>query len=88
MTTRSRKEKVPTKDPYPNDLGDTSNCIFDVTSFSAVGEGSSDDTLAFREAWKTTCAVESATIQAPSNKIFIITSTIFKAMQTWTCLSS
>ncbi|XWS53465.1 hypothetical protein CRYUN_Cryun10bG0003700 [Craigia yunnanensis] len=64
-------------DPYPNDPGDTPDYIFDVTSFGAVGDGSSDDTAAFREAWKAACAVESATILAPSDKVFIITSTIF-----------
>lgn len=63
-------------DPYPNDP-DTSDCIFDVTSFGAVGDGSSDDTEAFRKAWKAACAVESATILVPSDKSFIITSTIF-----------
>ncbi|OMO53421.1 Glycoside hydrolase, family 28 [Corchorus capsularis] len=63
-------------DPYPNDPAAT-DCIFDVTSFGAVGDGSSDDTAAFREAWKAACAVESATILVPSDKEFIITSTIF-----------
>ncbi|XVF28154.1 hypothetical protein REPUB_Repub15cG0004500 [Reevesia pubescens] len=64
-------------DPYPNDPGDTTDSIFDVTSYGAVGDGSSDDTAAFREAWKAACAVESATILVPSDKAFIITSTIF-----------
>ncbi|GMI72180.1 POLYGALACTURONASE INVOLVED IN EXPANSION3 [Hibiscus trionum] len=64
-------------DPYPNDPGDTSDCIFDVTSYGAVGDGSSDDTAAFKEAWKAACAVESATILVPSDKVFMITSTIF-----------
>ncbi|KAE8717422.1 Polygalacturonase [Hibiscus syriacus] len=64
-------------DPYPNDPGNTSDCIFDVTSYGAAGDGSSDDTAAFREAWKAACAVESATILVPSDKVFMITSTIF-----------
>ncbi|OMO58556.1 Glycoside hydrolase, family 28 [Corchorus olitorius] len=71
----SNPPSVPS-DPYPNDPAAT-DCIFDVTSFGAVGDGSSDDTAAFREAWKAACAVESATILAPSDKEFIITSTIF-----------
>ncbi|EOY06848.1 Pectin lyase-like superfamily protein isoform 1 [Theobroma cacao] len=75
--TPSNTPSIPS-DPYPNDPGSTSSdCIFDVTSFGAVGDGSSDDTAAFREAWKAACAVESATILAPSDKVFIITSTIF-----------
>ncbi|KAK8499808.1 hypothetical protein V6N13_060874 [Hibiscus sabdariffa] len=64
-------------DPYPNDPGDTSDCIFDVTSYGAVGDGSSDDTAAFRAAWKAACAIESATILVPPDKVFMITSTIF-----------
>lgn len=67
-------------DPYPDDPGtssNTSNCIFDVTSFGAVGDGSADDTAAFREAWKAACAVESGTILVPQDRQFVITSTIF-----------
>ncbi|KDP27979.1 hypothetical protein JCGZ_19059 [Jatropha curcas] len=66
-------------DPYPNDPGNnsTSDCIFDVTSYGAVGDGSTDDTAAFREAWKAACAVESGVILAPSGYVFMITSTIF-----------
>ncbi|KAE8658285.1 Polygalacturonase [Hibiscus syriacus] len=60
-------------DPYPN----TTHCIFDVTSYGAIGDGSSDDTAAFKEAWKAACAVESATTLVPSDRVFMITSTIF-----------
>ncbi|KAJ1388277.1 Pectin lyase fold/virulence factor [Sesbania bispinosa] len=42
-----------------------------------VGDGSADDTAAFREAWKAACAVESGVILAPENYSFKITSTIF-----------
>ncbi|KAF5752106.1 Pectin lyase-like superfamily protein isoform 1 [Tripterygium wilfordii] len=65
-------------DPYPNDPGNSSSdCVFDVTSYGAVGDGSTDDTAAFMEAWKAACAVESAVLLAPSDKCFVITSTIF-----------
>ncbi|GMY27997.1 polygalacturonase At1g48100 [Fagus crenata] len=65
-------------DPYPTDPGNCStDCIFDVTSYGAVGDGSADDTAAFRAAWKEACAVESAVVLAPADKSFIITSTIF-----------
>lgn len=65
-------------DPYPNDPGNSSaNCVFDVRSYGAVGDGSNDDTEAFRRAWKEACAVESAVILAPEDHSFIITSTIF-----------
>ena len=64
--------------PHPNDPGSsTSGTIFDVTSFGAVGDGSADDTAAFRAAWKAACAVESGVVLAPENHSFKITSTIF-----------
>ncbi|CAN0855160.1 Polygalacturonase At1g48100 [Linum grandiflorum] len=66
-------------DPYPNDPPGSadSDCIFDVRSYGAVGDGSTDDTAAFRAAWKDACGVESATVLAPSGFSFMITSTIF-----------
>lgn len=67
---------VPSEPAY-NPPSSSSPCIFDVTSFGAVGDGSTDDTAAFRAAWKAACAVESAVILAPSDYVFTITSTIF-----------
>lgn len=70
--------------PVPSDPsgpGDNSSCgsgcVFDVTSYGAVGDGSTDDTAAFRAAWKAACAVESSVLLAPSGYVFTITSTIF-----------
>ncbi|KAF8387614.1 hypothetical protein HHK36_026267 [Tetracentron sinense] len=51
--------------------------IFNVKSFGAVGDGSTDDTAAFRSAWKAACAVKSGVLLAPSDCVFKITSTIF-----------
>lgn len=66
-------------DPYPNDPAgnSSSDCIFDVTSYGAVGDGSTDDTSAFVAAWKAACAVESGVVLAPEGYVFMITSTIF-----------
>jgi len=65
-------------DPYPNDPRDSSSdCIFDVTSFGAIGDGSADDTPAFKKAWKAACAVESGILLVPENYTFKITSVIF-----------
>ncbi|PQM34054.1 polygalacturonase [Prunus yedoensis var. nudiflora] len=41
------------------------------------GDGSADDTAAFRAAWKEACAVESGVVFAPADYSFKITSTIF-----------
>ncbi|CAL9156935.1 polygalacturonase At1g48100-like isoform X1 [Musa acuminata AAA Group] len=53
------------------------SCFFDVRSFGAVGDGVTDDTEAFRSAWRAACSVESATLFVPSDGVFMITSTIF-----------
>ncbi|KAF6172180.1 hypothetical protein GIB67_024802 [Kingdonia uniflora] len=65
--------------PDPNDPRETPSepCIFNVMSFGAVGDGSTDDTDAFRSAWKEACAVESGVLLAPADYEFTITSTIF-----------
>lgn len=61
--------------PVTEDL--SSARVFDVTSFGAVGDGESDDTTAFKKAWKAACAVENGIILMPSEYTFVITSTIF-----------
>ncbi|KAF2312700.1 hypothetical protein GH714_039686 [Hevea brasiliensis] len=62
--------------PIPSDPS-TSDRIFDVKSYGAVGDGSADDTNAFVAAWKAACEVESGVVLAPSGYVFMITSTIF-----------
>ncbi|MCI13525.1 polygalacturonase, partial [Trifolium medium] len=75
--TSNSSPSVPS-DPYPNDPRDSSSdCIFDVRSFGAIGDGSCDDTPAFKKAWKAACAVESGILLVPENYTFKITSTIF-----------
>lgn len=65
-------------DPYPDDPRDsTSDCVFDVRDFGAVGDGLADDTPAFKKAWKEACAVESGIMLVPENYTFKITSVIF-----------
>lgn len=66
----------PSYGPAPQPDNDTT-CIFDVTEFGAVGDGSTDDTAAFRSAWKAACQVENGVVLAPSGLAFLITSTIF-----------
>lgn len=64
-------------DPARPDNNTLTSCIFDVTEFGAVGDGSTDDTAAFRSAWKAACQVENGVVLAPSGLVFTITSTIF-----------
>nr|XP_016481067.1 PREDICTED: polygalacturonase At1g48100-like [Nicotiana tabacum] len=71
---------VPSDPSYGGPAGSTnsdSGCVFDVTEYGAIGDGSTDDTDAFRAAWKEACQVESAVVLAPADHVFMITSTIF-----------
>jgi hypothetical protein len=52
-------------------------CVFDVRAYGAVGDGATDDTQAFREAWKAACASDSAVLLVPSDGTFTITTTTF-----------
>lgn len=58
-------------------LNSVSSCVFDVKTYGAIGNGSTDDTPAFVAAWKAACAVESATLLVPFGFTFMITSTLF-----------
>ncbi|KAF9594337.1 hypothetical protein IFM89_030466 [Coptis chinensis] len=69
------ESESPADPPIPSDPNNP--CVFDVTSFGAVGDGSTDDTEAFTSAWKAACAVESGVLYAPADYEFTITSTIF-----------
>ncbi|ONK78784.1 uncharacterized protein A4U43_C02F22400 [Asparagus officinalis] len=52
-------------------------CIFNVRSYGAIGDGDTDDTKAFRDAWKASCSQENSVLLVPSDGVFTITSTIF-----------
>ncbi|KAJ4809110.1 Pectin lyase-like superfamily protein [Rhynchospora pubera] len=75
----------PDNGTVPSDPADPTNptepnsgpCVFDVRSYGAVGDGSTDDKEAFQSAWKAACAVESAVLLVPSDGNFMITATTF-----------
>ena len=52
-------------------------CVFDVRAYGAVGDGTTDDTQAFREAWRAACASDSGVLLVPSDGTFTITTTTF-----------
>lgn len=51
--------------------------VFDVRSYGAIGDGSSNDAQAFRAAWKAACTANSSMLLVPSDGVFMVTSTIF-----------
>ena len=71
----SSSSPIVPSDPYDPPGYDPS--IFDVTEYGAIGDGFTDDTIAFREAWKDACANENSTLLVPSDGVFMIRSSIF-----------
>ncbi|KAL8236588.1 hypothetical protein R6Q59_017669 [Mikania micrantha] len=49
----------------------TSN-IFNVLDFGAKGDGTTDDTKAFEEAWVAACKLEASTLVVPKGSVFLI----------------
>lgn len=68
---------APSPSAEDENVGSTESCVFDVTAYGAVGDGETDDTSAFQNAWKAACVVENGVVLAPANYSFTITSTIF-----------
>ncbi|XP_057547357.1 polygalacturonase-like [Amaranthus tricolor] len=56
---------------YNNHLSYFNN-MFNVDDFGAKGDGSSDDTQAFKKAWKKACATSGAVLLVPSNKNYLL----------------
>ena len=51
--------------------------VFNVRSFGAVGDGVTDDTSAFKEAWDAACQVENGKVLAPRGHSFLVQPVIF-----------
>nr|AAT39158.1 putative polygalacturonase [Oryza sativa Japonica Group]AAU10689.1 putative polygalacturonase [Oryza sativa Japonica Group] len=48
------------------------NTVFNVVDFGARGDGVTDDTQAFEEAWAAACKVEASTVLVPSELEFVV----------------
>ncbi|WVZ87107.1 hypothetical protein U9M48_033799 [Paspalum notatum var. saurae] len=56
---------------------DAEPCVFDVRAYGAAGDGGTDDTQAFRDAWRAACASDSAVLLVPADGTFTVTATTF-----------
>ncbi|KAI3506542.1 hypothetical protein L1887_21101 [Cichorium endivia] len=63
--------------PSPSSPYSSLDGIFDVREFGAVGDGMSDDTNAFKDAWDSACQTDSAVLLVPHGHSFMIQSNIF-----------
>uniref|UniRef100_A0A803L4K5 Polygalacturonase n=1 Tax=Chenopodium quinoa TaxID=63459 RepID=A0A803L4K5_CHEQI len=51
--------------------------VFDVRSYGAIGDGLTDDTLAFKSAWDGACQVDNAKVVAPRGFSFMLQPLVF-----------
>ncbi|OVA16982.1 Glycoside hydrolase [Macleaya cordata] len=59
--------------PVPDQgLNDSNSTTFDVLDFGAKGDGNTDDTKAFEDAWAAACKVEGSTIIVPTQMVFLV----------------
>ncbi|WCJ38465.1 Pectin lyase-like superfamily protein [Euphorbia peplus] len=62
--------------PWISERG--SKVLVNVDSFGAVGDGVSDDTKAFVNAWKTACSTSKSVFLVPSGRRYLVNATRFK----------
>ncbi|XP_022966897.1 probable polygalacturonase At1g80170 [Cucurbita maxima] len=55
-----------------------SRSLMNVDSFDAVGDGVTDDTMAFRKAWETACSAAKSVLLVPKEKRYLVNATTFK----------
>ncbi|XP_022151049.1 probable polygalacturonase At1g80170 [Momordica charantia] len=55
-----------------------SKVLMNVDSFNAVGDGVSDDTMAFRKAWETACSTSKSVLLVPKGGTYLVNATTFK----------
>ncbi|XP_020690093.1 polygalacturonase At1g48100 [Dendrobium catenatum] len=58
---------VPSPSPHPSN-----NSMYNVLDFGAKGDGVTDDTKAFEDAWMAACQVEASTVKVPSDYAFLV----------------
>ncbi|CAN1353124.1 Polygalacturonase At1g48100 [Linum perenne] len=63
--------------PAPASAYDDGQGVLDVRRFGAIGDGVTDDTIAFKMAWDAACQVGSSVIRVPKGFTFMIQPTIF-----------
>ncbi|CAN1353120.1 Polygalacturonase At1g48100 [Linum perenne] len=67
----------PSPQPAPASAYDDGQGVLDVRRFGAIGDGVTDDTIAFKMAWDAACQVGSSVIRVPKGFTFMIQPTIF-----------
>ncbi|XP_022977184.1 probable polygalacturonase At1g80170 [Cucurbita maxima] len=55
-----------------------SKILINVDSFDAVGDGVTDDTMAFRKAWETACSSSNSVLLVPKEGRYLVNATKFK----------
>ncbi|KAK8627403.1 hypothetical protein V6N13_135015 [Hibiscus sabdariffa] len=68
------KEEVtpPVPPPHQGYSYGPQSSIFNVLDFGAKGDGETDDTKAFQDAWAAACKVEASTVVVPAESVFLV----------------
>ncbi|XP_015894769.4 polygalacturonase At1g48100 [Ziziphus jujuba] len=70
--TPKPKEATPPSPPRKGNNNGGHSVTFNVLNFGAKGDGSTDDTKAFQDAWAAACKVEASTLIVPSGSQFLV----------------
>ncbi|KAL3750001.1 hypothetical protein ACJRO7_011042 [Eucalyptus globulus] len=69
-TLRPPVSVPPVAEPRP--LVPSNSTTFNVLDFGAKGDGNTDDSKAFQDAWAASCNVEASTMVVPANHVFLV----------------
>ncbi|XP_062234021.1 polygalacturonase At1g48100-like [Phragmites australis] len=71
-TPLARHRPAPPLPPVPTVSPPSSSATFSVTHYGAVGDGTTDDTKAFADAWSAACGVGASTVVVPASYVFLV----------------
>ncbi|KAE8716549.1 pantothenate kinase 2-like [Hibiscus syriacus] len=70
---KPKEEVTPSVPPPHKGYGyGQQSTVFNVLNFGAKGDGETDDTKAFQDAWAAACKVEASTVVVPSKSVFLV----------------
>ncbi|KAL4362995.1 hypothetical protein GQ457_04G007470 [Hibiscus cannabinus] len=69
---KPKEEVIPSMPPHKGYSYGPQSSVFNVLDFGAKGNGETDDTKAFQDAWAAACKVEASTVVVPAESVFLV----------------